>query len=179
MGELGALIILVIAVPLWVYLTYKIYCSISGNTISLASDTLGHMWNHYDMLITAGLIAAVVVAIPVAILRYIFDSVIGTIILVVIVGAIAYNLQSGNSSNETSDNGDTNSNIEASGNDDTNSNIEANSNTETSGNIEANGNSEEPKQTATAVAKKFCEQCGAELGEGNVFCGKCGAKVNS
>ena len=37
---------------------------------------------------------------------------------------------------------------------------------------------EKPAQPVTEIVKRFCTNCGAQLGEGAKFCVKCGAKVN-
>ena len=65
MATLFSNFINIIALIIWGWLTFKVYCSLAKkyNIVSF-SGFIGHMWGHLDLLISSILIAGLIMGIP-------------------------------------------------------------------------------------------------------------------
>lgn len=134
----------------WAFVTYVIFNYMRKNTTVVSfNGCMGFLQAYMELLMEAGIIAMLVVAIPFWILESIGKYLIGALVI----GGIIYLIV-----NNDKDNNDQSTPITSEGSEQLNSS--------------ANNNTNAP------VEKAFCGNCGAKLDPGSGFCGNCGTKIN-
>ena len=133
----------------WAFVTYVIFNYMRKNTTVVSfNGCMGFLQAYMELLMEAGIIALLVVAIPFWILESIGKYLIGALVI----GGIIYLIV-----NNNKDNNEQSTSITSEGNKQLNSSANNNNN--------------------TPVEKAFCGNCGAKLDPGSTFCGNCGSKV--